>query len=138
MTKFNLKAITIKNNNEIIKTERLTRNGTSCFWINTDNNWQSCMELKTKSTKGLMEVNEEQYSEEEFWHCFFRKLKLDPELEVGEVSDRLDSSAAKHKLSVRPRKKYADPRARNISRSSSDSNINRYVTIKKNEKISSI
>ncbi|XP_043471829.1 obscurin isoform X5 [Leptopilina heterotoma] len=61
-----------------------------------------------------------------------KKLKLDPELEVGEVSDRLDSSAAKHKLSVRPRKKYADPRARNISRSSSDSNINRvYVRTSK-------
>ncbi|XP_051165305.1 obscurin isoform X5 [Leptopilina boulardi] len=61
-----------------------------------------------------------------------KKLKLDPELEVGEVSDRLDSSAAKHKLSVRPRKKYADPRARNISRSSSDSDINRvYVRTSK-------
>ena len=61
-------------------------------------------------------------------------MKIDPELEVGEVSDRLDSSAARHKLSIRPRRKYVDPRARSISRSSSDSNINRYVSLKQTAK----
>ncbi|XP_024939523.1 obscurin isoform X4 [Cephus cinctus] len=48
-----------------------------------------------------------------------KKAKTDPELDVGEVGDRLDNSAARHKLSVRPRRNHADSRTRNISRSSS-------------------
>ncbi|XP_043515960.1 obscurin isoform X5 [Frieseomelitta varia] len=55
-----------------------------------------------------------------------KKIKLDPDLEIGgEVAETLDNSAAWHKLSVRPRRKYADPRARSIPRSSSDSSIPR-------------
>lgn len=49
---------------------------------------------------------------------------MDPDLEL-EVGARLDNSAAKHKLSVKPKRKYTDPRARGIARSSSDSNIQR-------------
>ena len=65
----------------------------------------------------------------------YRKLRRDPELEVGMVGERLDNSAAKHKLSVRPRRRYADPRARSITRSNSDSDIHRYVSyIKKKTK----
>lgn len=48
---------------------------------------------------------------------------MDPDLEVGEVGERLDNSAARHKLSIRPRRKYADPRSRLITRSNSDSNL---------------
>ncbi|XP_011878155.1 PREDICTED: muscle M-line assembly protein unc-89 isoform X5 [Vollenhovia emeryi] len=40
-----------------------------------------------------------------------KKARLDPDLEV-EVGDILDNSAAKHKLSIRPRRNHADPRAR--------------------------
>ncbi|XP_012273370.1 obscurin isoform X3 [Orussus abietinus] len=54
-----------------------------------------------------------------------KKLKKDPELEVGEIGEPLDNSAAKHKLSVRPHKNYASPRARTISRSGSDTNVQR-------------
>ncbi|KAG7203298.1 hypothetical protein KM043_010391 [Ampulex compressa] len=54
-----------------------------------------------------------------------KKLKVDPELETGEAGEMLDNSAAKHKLSVRPRRKHADPRARSISRSNSDSSLHR-------------
>ncbi|XP_076666422.1 obscurin isoform X4 [Andrena cerasifolii] len=54
-----------------------------------------------------------------------KKMKLDPDLEIGEIGDTLDNSAAWHKLSVRPRRKHADPRARSISRSSSDNSIHR-------------
>ncbi|XP_020711861.2 obscurin isoform X6 [Athalia rosae] len=46
-----------------------------------------------------------------------KKLKTDPDLEVGgDVGVRLDNSAAKHKLSVRPRRNHADPRARGTIR----------------------
>ncbi|XP_053986008.1 obscurin isoform X6 [Hylaeus volcanicus] len=54
-----------------------------------------------------------------------KKIKLDPDLEIGQVGDVLDNSAAWHKLSVRPRRKHADPRARNIARSSSDTSLQR-------------
>ncbi|KAK9307269.1 hypothetical protein QLX08_002302 [Tetragonisca angustula] len=55
-----------------------------------------------------------------------KKMKLDPDLEIGgEIGETLDNSAAWHKLSVRPRRKYADPRARGIPRSSSDTSIPR-------------
>ncbi|XP_043255290.1 obscurin-like isoform X3 [Colletes gigas] len=53
-----------------------------------------------------------------------KKIKLDPDLDVGgEIADMLDNAAAWHKLSVRPRRKHADPRARNIARSSSDTSL---------------
>ncbi|OAD62661.1 Muscle M-line assembly protein unc-89 [Eufriesea mexicana] len=54
-----------------------------------------------------------------------KKIKLDPDLEIGEIGEILDNSAAWHKLSVRPRRKYADPRARHIPRSDSDSSFQR-------------
>ncbi|KAI4489747.1 hypothetical protein M0804_003929 [Polistes exclamans] len=54
-----------------------------------------------------------------------KKMKMDPELEIGEIYGILDNSAAKHKLSIRPRRKHTDPRARCISRSNSDSSLQR-------------
>ncbi|XP_076762738.1 obscurin isoform X1 [Xylocopa sonorina] len=54
-----------------------------------------------------------------------KKMKLDPDLEVGEIGEMLDNSAAWHKLSVRPRRKYAGSRARSIPRSSSDTTFQR-------------
>ncbi|XP_031784410.1 obscurin isoform X4 [Nasonia vitripennis] len=48
-----------------------------------------------------------------------KEAKLDGAFDIGEIEDRLDSSAARHKLSVRPRRKYADSRAQLISRASS-------------------
>ncbi|XP_076659527.1 obscurin isoform X3 [Halictus rubicundus] len=54
-----------------------------------------------------------------------KKIKLDPDLEIGEIDSMLDNSAAWHKLSVRPRRKHADPRSRGISRSSSDVSLQR-------------
>ncbi|XP_034177401.2 obscurin isoform X2 [Osmia lignaria lignaria] len=54
-----------------------------------------------------------------------KKIKLDPELEIGEIGETLDNSAAWHKLSVRPRRKYADSRARSLPRSSSEGNLQR-------------
>ncbi|XP_043582472.1 obscurin isoform X6 [Bombus pyrosoma] len=55
-----------------------------------------------------------------------KKIKLDPDLEIGgEIGEMLDNSAAWHKLSVRPRRKYADPRARSIPRFSSDNSLQR-------------
>jgi len=49
---------------------------------------------------------------------------MDPDLEV-EVGDILDNSAAKHKLSIRPRRNHADPRARSSSSIGSDSSLQR-------------
>lgn len=54
-----------------------------------------------------------------------KKMRMDPELEIGDIDGILDNSAARHKLSIRPRRKYTDPRARTISRSSSDSSLQR-------------
>ncbi|XP_047356863.1 obscurin isoform X3 [Vespa velutina] len=54
-----------------------------------------------------------------------KKMKMDPELEIGEIYGILDNSAARHKLSIRPRRKYTDPRARSITRSNSDSSLQR-------------
>ncbi|CAK9822500.1 Unc-89 [Anthophora retusa] len=54
-----------------------------------------------------------------------KRIKLDPDLEIGEIGDTLDNSAAWHKLSVRPRRRYADPRARSIPRSCSEDNLYR-------------
>ncbi|XP_015180266.1 PREDICTED: muscle M-line assembly protein unc-89 isoform X4 [Polistes dominula] len=54
-----------------------------------------------------------------------KKMRMDPELEIGEIYGILDNSAAKHKLSIRPRRKHTDPRARCISRSNSDSSLQR-------------
>lgn len=53
-----------------------------------------------------------------------RKARLDPDLDV-EIGDVLDNSAARHKLSIRPRRNHADPRARGGSNISSDSNVQR-------------
>lgn len=53
-----------------------------------------------------------------------RKARMDPDLQV-EVGDILDNSAAKHKLSIRPRRNHADPRARNSSSIESDSSLQR-------------
>jgi hypothetical protein len=36
-----------------------------------------------------------------------RKHKTDPDLNVGDLKPLLDSSAQKHKLAVKPRKKHA-------------------------------
>ncbi|XP_017890129.1 obscurin isoform X5 [Ceratina calcarata] len=55
-----------------------------------------------------------------------KKIKLDPDLEIGEIEDTLDNSAAWHKLSVRPRRKYTGSRARTtIPRSASDTSLQR-------------
>nr|XP_033338378.1 obscurin isoform X2 [Megalopta genalis] len=54
-----------------------------------------------------------------------KKIKLDPDLEIGEIGDVLDNSAAWHKLSVRPRRKHADPRSKGVSRSSSEVSLQR-------------
>ncbi|KAK0180904.1 hypothetical protein PV327_003237 [Microctonus hyperodae] len=54
-----------------------------------------------------------------------KRSRMDPELDVGDVGARLDNSAARHKLSIRPRRKHEDPRARVITRSNSDSNLQR-------------
>ncbi|XP_014485518.1 PREDICTED: muscle M-line assembly protein unc-89-like isoform X3 [Dinoponera quadriceps] len=43
-----------------------------------------------------------------------KRARMDPDLEV-EVGDILDNSAAKHKLAIRPRRNYTDPRARGDS-----------------------
>ncbi|KAL6444321.1 hypothetical protein ACFW04_001898 [Cataglyphis niger] len=53
-----------------------------------------------------------------------KKARMDPDLEI-EVGDILDNSAAKHKLSIRPRRNHADPRARNSSSVESDSSLQR-------------
>ncbi|XP_039304592.1 obscurin isoform X5 [Solenopsis invicta] len=54
-----------------------------------------------------------------------KKARMDPDLEV-EVGDILDNSAAKHKLSIRPRRNHADPRARRSPSSvDSDSSLQR-------------
>lgn len=49
---------------------------------------------------------------------------MDPDLEI-EIGDILDNSAAKHKLSVRPRRNHADPRARSSPSVDSDSSLER-------------
>ncbi|KAK0094450.1 hypothetical protein PV326_010858, partial [Microctonus aethiopoides] len=54
-----------------------------------------------------------------------KRSRMDPELDIGDVGARLDNSAARHKLSIRPRRKHEDPRARAITRSNSDSNLQR-------------
>ncbi|XP_044021287.1 obscurin isoform X7 [Aphidius gifuensis] len=60
-----------------------------------------------------------------------KKAKMDPDLEVGEVCARLDNSAARHKLSIRPRRKHTDPRSRSlITRSNSDSNLQKALVKK--------
>ncbi|KAL0112249.1 hypothetical protein PUN28_011952 [Cardiocondyla obscurior] len=53
-----------------------------------------------------------------------KKAKLDPDLQV-QVGDILDNSAAKHKLSIRPRRNHADPRARGSPSVDSDSSLQR-------------
>ncbi|XP_025269387.1 obscurin isoform X6 [Camponotus floridanus] len=53
-----------------------------------------------------------------------KKAKMDPDLEV-EVGDILDNSAAKHKLSIRPRRNHADPRARSSPSIELDSSLQR-------------
>ncbi|XP_011305282.1 muscle M-line assembly protein unc-89 isoform X2 [Fopius arisanus] len=54
-----------------------------------------------------------------------KRSRMDPDLEIGKVEACLDSSAARHKLSVRPRRRHTDLRARGVVRSISDSNIQR-------------
>ncbi|XP_025153244.1 obscurin isoform X6 [Harpegnathos saltator] len=49
-----------------------------------------------------------------------KRARMDPDLEV-EVGGILDNSAAKHKLAIRPRRNYADPRARGASGADSES-----------------
>nr|CAD7568882.1 unnamed protein product [Timema californicum] len=41
-----------------------------------------------------------------------KRLRLDPDLDLGDLSSLLDNSAARHKLSVRPRRKHTDSRQR--------------------------
>ncbi|XP_018318315.1 muscle M-line assembly protein unc-89 isoform X3 [Mycetomoellerius zeteki] len=53
-----------------------------------------------------------------------KKARIDPDLEV-EVGDILDNSAAKHKLSIRPRRNHTDPRARSSPSVDSDSSLQR-------------
>ncbi|XP_012537087.1 obscurin isoform X3 [Monomorium pharaonis] len=54
-----------------------------------------------------------------------KKAKMDPDLEI-EVGDILDNSAAKHKLSIRPRRNHTDPRVRRSpSNIDSDSSLER-------------
>ncbi|XP_011062355.1 PREDICTED: muscle M-line assembly protein unc-89 isoform X5 [Acromyrmex echinatior] len=53
-----------------------------------------------------------------------KKARIDPDLEV-EVGDILDNSAAKHKLSIRPRRNHADPRARSSPSVDSDTSLQR-------------
>jgi hypothetical protein len=53
-----------------------------------------------------------------------RKARIDPDLEV-EIGDILDNSAAKHKLSIRPRRNHADPRARSSPSIDSDLSLER-------------
>lgn len=55
-----------------------------------------------------------------------KKARLDPDLEI-EVGDILDNSAAKHKLSIRPRRNYADPRARSSPSTDTDPSRRVYV-----------
>nr|CAD7409926.1 unnamed protein product [Timema cristinae] len=47
---------------------------------------------------------------QDFGH--FLRLRLDPDLDLGDLSSLLDNSAARHKLSVRPRRKHTDSRQR--------------------------
>ncbi|XP_045464016.1 obscurin isoform X11 [Harmonia axyridis] len=56
--------------------------------------------LKAGDVVELIETNDPQAK---------KKLKLDPELEVGST-DTLDASSARHKLSVRPRRKHTSSR----------------------------
>ncbi|XP_044576089.1 obscurin isoform X6 [Cotesia glomerata] len=63
----------------------------------------------------------------EFSEDLNKRKKMDPDLEIGEVGACLDSSAARHKLSVRPKRRHVDPRSRVITRSNSDSNIRALV-----------
>ncbi|XP_018396346.1 PREDICTED: muscle M-line assembly protein unc-89-like isoform X2 [Cyphomyrmex costatus] len=53
-----------------------------------------------------------------------KKARIDPDLEI-EVGDILDNSAAKHKLSIRPRRNHTDPRARSSPSVDSDSSLQR-------------
>ncbi|XP_053597033.1 obscurin isoform X2 [Microplitis demolitor] len=63
----------------------------------------------------------------EFNDDLTKRKKMDPDLEIGEVGACLDNSAARHKLSVRPKRRHVDPRSRVITRSNSDSNIRALV-----------
>lgn len=45
----------------------------------------------------------------------FRKLKADPELNVGETKPLLDNTAQKHKLAVKPKKRHSSSAHRNLS-----------------------
>lgn len=46
-----------------------------------------------------------------------RRAKVeDPELQVGPIEERLDNSAARQKLSVRPKRKHAERRAKALAR----------------------
>lgn len=48
---------------------------------------------------------------------YYRRLKLDPDLDLGmDVGSLLDNTAARHKISVRPRRKHADSRQRPSSK----------------------
>jgi hypothetical protein len=49
---------------------------------------------------------------------------MDPDLEI-EIGDILDNSAAKHKLSIRPRRNHMDPRARDSPSTDSDLSLRR-------------
>ncbi|XP_034942777.1 obscurin isoform X3 [Chelonus insularis] len=77
-------------------------------------------EDKTFSVKVGDIVEAIEYSEDSI-----KKPKMDPDLEVGEIGACLDSSAARHKISVRPKRRYTDPRYRVIKRSNSDSDLQR-------------
>uniref|UniRef100_A0A1B6CRD6 DH domain-containing protein n=1 Tax=Clastoptera arizonana TaxID=38151 RepID=A0A1B6CRD6_9HEMI len=45
-----------------------------------------------------------------------KRLKLDPDLDLGvDVGTLLDNSAARHKIAVRPKRKHADPRHKEVA-----------------------
>ncbi|XP_066587325.1 obscurin isoform X2 [Prorops nasuta] len=54
-----------------------------------------------------------------------KKPRVDPEFQIGEIAPTLDNSAAKHRISIRPRRNHSVPRSRVVTRSSSDSNLQR-------------
>ncbi|XP_063991062.1 obscurin isoform X5 [Diachasmimorpha longicaudata] len=66
----------------------------------------------------------------EFQDDLTKRARMDPDLEIGEIGACLDSSAARHRISVRPKRRHIDSRARGVIRSNSDSNIQRALVRK--------
>ncbi|XP_057331161.1 obscurin-like isoform X6 [Microplitis mediator] len=114
----------------------VSRENTPCF------RRLSCLHLDDRGTADNFIVVKDYVSEEdngfavkigdiveaiEFNDDLTKRKKMDPDLEIGEVGACLDNSAARHKLSVRPKRRHVDPRSRVITRSNSDSNIRALV-----------